>query len=434
DPADALGWLDAGIARAPRLAELRWERARRRLEAGRVTDARVDFQELEALARGARDRHDVLRRAGDVYRAVGLGGDAAILYERALLYRPDDPAALAGLGASLAAEGRMARGAAVLAHAIDLAEARGLPFAWMLLELGRVLGERLGDRPAAVARLRDIPDEAPEAIDARGLEGRLRAQLGDAAGASLAYARMRERAGAERRSLPWLVEAARFEEERGNREAAQRHLAVAVSIAPNEAALEAQYREVGLRIAQAAGIRATTAARADAWRRDYEERPVTIEEREAPSSARVLPPIESESLDDGPTIALNGPLEPPAPPPATEQPRERSLVDLGAGADDEPLGDAEDEARVESLTRTLQGNPSDDAVVDELVTLLSRLGRSMDLLALLSARLEDAPPDRREALLPRHREVLATLEREARAAGREMEADLFRMSREAAES
>jgi hypothetical protein len=55
----------------------------------------------------------------------------------------------------------------------------------------------------------------------------------------------------------------------------------------------------------------------------------------------------------------------------------------------------------------------------------------MDLLALLSARLEDAPPDRREALLPKHREVLLTLEHEARAGGRDAEADLFKMAREA---
>jgi hypothetical protein len=95
------------------------------------------------------------------------------------------------------------------------------------------------------------------------------------------------------------------------------------------------------------------------------------------------------------------------------------------------LDEAESEARVEALTRTLQGDPSNDAVVDELVVLLSRLGRSMDLLALLSARLEDAPPDRREALLPRHREVLATLEADARREGREAEADLFKMAREA---
>jgi hypothetical protein len=91
----------------------------------------------------------------------------------------------------------------------------------------------------------------------------------------------------------------------------------------------------------------------------------------------------------------------------------------------------EDEMRVEALTRTLQGDPSNDAVVDELTIRLTRLGRSMDLLALLSARLEDAPPGRREELLPRHRAVLERLEIEARAAGRDGEADLFRMARDA---
>jgi hypothetical protein len=54
----------------------------------------------------------------------------------------------------------------------------------------------------------------------------------------------------------------------------------------------------------------------------------------------------------------------------------------------------------------------------------------MELLALLSARLEDAPPDRREALLPRHREVLARLEADAREDGRDAEAELFRLARD----
>ncbi|MBX3185409.1 MAG: hypothetical protein KF819_00275 [Labilithrix sp.] len=367
DPHDALAWLDAAIARAPRIAELRWDRAARRLGAGRLRDARADFQELEALAHGSRDRHDVLRRAADIYRDAGLGADAVVLYERALLYRPDDPEALAGLGSSLAGEGRAARGAAILAHAIELAEARGAATSWMHLALGRVLGEALGDRPAAVARLRAVPDDAPEAIAARGLEGRLRAQLGDVSGASLAFARMRERAGHEPSALSWLEEAARFEADRGDLHAAQRHLAAAISIAPADAALESRYRALGE------------------------------------------------------TLARPLPAQPPPPPPA------RRAVSEPPPA----LDDAEAEARVESLTRTLQGDPTNDAVVDELVALLTRLGRSMDLLALLSARLEDAPPERREALLPRHREVLATLEHEARTAGRDAEADLFKLARDA---
>lgn len=406
DPHDALSWLDSAIARAPRIAELRWERARRRLQAGRLTDGRADFQELEALAHGSRDRHDVLRRAGDAYRAVGLGADAALLYERALLYRPDDPEALAGLGASLAGEGRAPRGAAILAHAIETAEARGVATAWMLLELGRVLGERLGDRPAAVARLRAVPDDAPQAIAARGLEGRLRAQLGDPSGASLAFARMRERAGHEAEALAWLDEAARFERERGELHTAQRHLAAAIAIAPGDPGRDATYRAIGEQIAELAGVRGNDARERDAQlERDARHERDAQLERDAERD-------RNQALAEDDRTRPRYSLEP--------------LPDLTLGAED-----AEAELRIESLTRTLQGDPNNDEIVDELVVLLTRLGRSMDLLALLSARLEDAPPDRRDALLPKHREVLATLEREARASGREAEADLFKMAHDA---
>jgi len=429
DPHDALAWLDAAIARAPRLAELRWERARRRLTAGRLADARADFQELEALAHGARDRHDILRRAGDAYRSAGLGADAALLYERALLYRPDDPEALAGLGAALAAEGRAARGAAILAHAIETAEARGVETSWMHLELGRVLGERLGDRPAAVARLRAVPDDAAEAIAARGLEGRMRAQLGDPSGASLAYARMRERAGHEPSALAWLEEAARFEDERGDLHAAQRHLAAAIGIAPGDGVLEARYRALGERIATGAGVRGVEErereeAREREQEREQEREGAEAREREGEASRR-------RAADQA--FELERERERDRNQQAAEDDRTRPRYAIPAELPDVTLGaeDAEAELRVESLTRTLQGDPNNDAVVDELVGLLSKLGRSMDLLALLSARLEDAPPDRREALLPKHREVLMTLEREARAQGREAEAELFKMARDA---
>jgi tetratricopeptide (TPR) repeat protein len=402
DPADALLWLDAGIARAPLLFELRWERAHRRIMAGRIADGRADIQELEALACGARDRHDVLRRAGDLYRAVGLGSDAADLYERALRYRPEDPTTLAGLGAALAGEGRAARGAAILAQAVEAASLRNLPTTWMLLELGRVLGERLADRPAAVARLRDIPDEAPEGVAARGLEGRFRAELGDVSGAALAFARMRERAGREPSALPWLDEAARFEQERGDLQAAQRYLAAALAITPSDTALSARYRAIGEQIAPPKAFAA----------------PVAIAPEPVAPVAHVAPtplPVRTDS-----SIVEIAPSE-----------ASRASFDIfGDDSPDAALGQAEDEARIEALTRTLQGDPSNDAVVDELVVLLSRLGRSMDLLALLSARLEDAPAERRMALLPKHREVLGTLETEARREGRDAEADLFKMARE----
>lgn len=367
DPDEVLRALDRAIARAPRIAELRWKRAQRRLVSGRLADARADFQELEALAQGARERHSVLRRAGDIHRDAGLGADAALFYERALLYRPDDAEAIAGLGAAIAAEGRAARGATLLQHAIEIATRKGEPTHWMHLSLARILGDRLDDKPDAVARLRSIPDEAKEAIEARGLEGRYRAAIGDLAGAALAYARLRERSARERSAVPWLIEAARFEEDRHDLAAAQRHLATATTIAPDDHLLSEKLRTLSDRIAREAGIR-----------REQAE------------------------------LAVEAPRDPEA----------------------EPFDEADAEQRVETLTRSLQADPTNDAVIDELVMLLTRLGRTMDLLALLSARLEDAPPERRFQLLPKHREVLALLEAEARANGREAEADLFKMARE----
>jgi cellulose synthase operon protein C len=354
DPNDALEWLDRAVARMPTLAELRWERGEKRLARGRIADARADFQELEAMSEGSHARYTTLRRAADIHRAQGLRMEAAALYERALLYRPDDAETLAGLGAAIAAEGRPARGATLLVRAIEIA---GQP--WMELELAKILADRLGDRPAAIARIRSVPDEAPEATEARGLEGRWRAALGDLGGASLAFARLRERAGREAAAVPWLDEAARFEETRGELARAQVHLGAALAIEPANEALASRYRAIGEAIAQAAGVR-----------------------------------------------------PPPEPPPESAPAPE------------------EDEARIEALTQQLQGDPSNDRIVDELVLRLTRLGRSMELLALLSARLEDAPPERRDELLPRHREVLERLETEARAAGRDGEADLFKMARD----
>jgi len=436
DPVDALSWLDAAIARAPSLSELRWERAARRLAQGRLSDARADFQELEAIASGARERYEVLRRAADIHRARGLGSDAALLYERALLYRPDDPDAVAGLGAALAGEGRAARGATLLARAIELGGARTppLPTAWMELELARVLGDLLGDRPAAIARLRAVRDDLPEAIEARGLEGRYRASLGDTAGASLAFARLRERAGREAVALAWLDEAARFEEARGELVVAQAHLAAALAIAPANPTVEARYRALAQQLAQAAQVRPFPVVTPPEIRvvvtpaDDMRER-ITLVAPHEPTRAETrgretvqAPPEGAEVREHLTQMASpEGILPPPEggilPPPETALPEETPSPE-------------EDEARIEALTRTLQGDPTNDAVVDELTTRLTRLGRSMELLALLSARLEDAPAERRDELLPRHRAVLERLEEEARAAGRDGEADLFRMARE----
>jgi hypothetical protein len=101
---------------------------------------------------------------------------------------------------------------------------------------------------------------------------------------------------------------------------------------------------------------------------------------------------------------------------------ERPLLDLSLPAE----ADAELAGRIDDLTRRLQGNPADDAVADELATLLEQAARGHELLALLSGRLEDATPERRVVLAPMAKGALERLAGEAEAAGRHEEAALYR--------
>jgi hypothetical protein len=86
-------------------------------------------------------------------------------------------------------------------------------------------------------------------VEARYWEGRYRARLGDRVGATLAFARMREAIELSQRALPawvpWLIEAgdnAWLVEQ--DAAAAERHLAVALRVAPQDEALARRYREI----------------------------------------------------------------------------------------------------------------------------------------------------------------------------------------------
>jgi tetratricopeptide (TPR) repeat protein len=402
DPEDALVWLDLAIARAPAIARVRWSRLARRLAAGRVEDALADAEHLEAQARGTLARHEVWKRAGEAWGSAGRAAEAAALYERALRFEPTDAGALAGLGRALLASHRAPRGTSLLARAVDVAQARGDAAPGLVLELAIALAEAMDDRPAAIARVGSVGSESAEAARARGLEGRWRAQLGDVAGASFAFARLRELADARVSDgssvlAALLVEAAMFEREiREDLLAAQRHLAVALRLEPKNSAARNAYRDVGFRIAG----------------RPAESRHEDARRTERPPPAEVL------------DIAFASQEEERALEPARAPERARTQA-LAPGLDLETGGDADDTARAEELIRKLHADPGDDRVADELADRLLRLGRSHELLALLSARVEDAGPERRAALLPRQREVLARLIRDARAAGRAEEAALF---------
>jgi len=387
DPQEAAAWLDRAIAKSPRSVSARWARVARRLELGALDDALADVEHVEAMARGVRARHRVWARAGRLWQDAGLGSRAGALFERALRYQPDDPRAMGGLGAALVKEGRTARGVAVLARALESAEARREPTAWLRLELGRSLAEALDDLPTAVSHVAAIPAEAPEAPVARGLEGRWRARLGDLAGSTLSFARLRELAT----TLPaghepaeaitdLLVEAAEIQRSRlRDPLSAQRYVAAALRLRPRDPKLLRLYREVGAAVASG-------------------------------DSVEPLPPDDFAPDEAGSATHRT----------VTERP----ALDLAIAP--EPEEDAETAARVEDLTRRLQGNPQDDAVADELAQVLQSLGRGHELLALLLARLEDATPERRAELAPRARAALLDMAARAEAAGRGEEAALYR--------
>jgi tetratricopeptide (TPR) repeat protein len=262
-----------------------------------------------------------------------------------------------------------------------------------LLDLARTLATALGDRPAAIARLEGIADGTPGADAARALEARYRTDLGDIAGAAFAWARLRNAgeslAGAEsigergESFARHLLEAARFElDQRGDAPAAQRHIRTALRFTPHDPEALALFRHAG-------GI-------------------VAAREGAAPPAApapevMAATPMHSADREDAPA---------------------RRLVDLDV-VTHESESVAEDEALAEELTRKLQADPTEDAVADELIAVLMKLGRSHEVFALVSARVDEAPPERRAALRTRQREILGDLVRDARARGNDAEAKLF---------
>jgi hypothetical protein len=235
-----------------------------------------------------------------------------------------------------------------------------------------------------VAHAAKVRNDAREAALARGLEGRWRAALGDIVGAALAFARLREHASSgaiaaadERAVVDLLTEAAHLERTaRDDAPAAQRHLAAALRLRPHDEALKREYRELG---ALVAGV-----------------------------APRLAAPAPASPLSPAPALAAA---------PARDEAHED---------DDHEASEAERAARVEELARLLQANPRDEAVAAEMARLLEALDRGPELLALLSARLEDASTEQRPGLLVEARAQLERVAGRAEAAGKSDEAGLLR--------
>jgi tetratricopeptide (TPR) repeat protein len=360
---ERLELLDQAVARSPALEAPRWARFALRLELADLKGAMVDAEHLEAAARGAHKRHDVWRRAAEGFLSHGHHAKAITLFERALRYSPDDPSAISGLARSLMLAGRSGRALDLMARAVELADRKGVAAHDAVLALARALADSAGDLPHAIARLRTIPAGEPESLDARGLEARYRANLGDLAGASIAFAQMRDvielaKEVEPQRASAWLVEAARFERHvKKDPLAAQRHLGAALQLSPRDGKILSLFREVAAETVRAGS--------------------------ENPRKSEPQAPASDPAVD---------------------------------------------EERAMRLTDQLRGDPASHSIALELCHVLARLGRDLDLFALLSARLEDATEETLPDLLPLQKAVLARL---VDRASRERRADDERMYRTA---
>lgn len=419
-PGEKASLLGAAVVRSPLLRVARWRRLDALLALGDARGALAEAEHLEASVRDSAARVEVLLRAGGLMLTRGMGAQALSIFERALRIRPSSEEGLLGLAEALFHLGEAARAAEVLGRAMALAEAQGRPDARAGLLLARVLAEGLHELPLAVARARAIPPGSAEGLEARLLEGRCLAQLGDRTGASLAFASLRDgvehgRAQDPRKAIPWLQEAARFEEEeRGDLAAAKRHLGVALRILPRDTGLLASFRRVAQLHEQ----------ELEALRRPGPVL-VPVEPDASPSASSPEVPAEepeagaSEEPEEPEGSMATGPEVPAEETGARGFPGGLRLEDEGGGEN------AEAEARAEQLAEQVRADPTNLEVVLELAGLLEVLGRDLDLFALLSARLEEGDEETREMLKPLQKAVLRRLAETARREGREGEASLY---------
>jgi cellulose synthase operon protein C len=440
-PGERAALLAAATVRSPTAGWIRWQKLRNSLELGDIHSAMAEAEALEAGVLGADERYRVLIESGNLLANAGHFSQARALFERALRYQPDGEQALFGLGKGLAHTGSAARAAEVFARAIRLAEQHNRTAYEARVGLAEVLGGMLEDYPTAIARLRGIPAGQPQSAQARWLEGLYLKRLGDNAAASLAFSRLREciehQGWRQSNAADWLFQAACFErDDRGDWEAAKRHMGTAIRLQPKNRTLLAEFRNI--------------AREADRIRR--EPLPFHIPEQVSPPTPEGSPvhleeqgeeqPPHSEEQAQDWSEAVPEQETHPLPESRGQEPatstahlaglwlEEEDVSQEQQGTDDSASRE-DDEQKVERLTAMVRANPNDLSATLELAEVLERMGQDMELFALLSARLEEGDEETRSKLRPLQAGVLTRMANQAREQGRDLEAQLYEQALEA---
>jgi tetratricopeptide (TPR) repeat protein len=253
DARSRLKVLDAAVASAPTLSATRWVRFGVRAARGDVEGALADAQYLETCANGLQAKFRACIRCGSALFDAGLTQQASRFFERALRYRPDDPNAAVGLARSFVGVGQPLRAIALLERATSSSAAMDQTDPHAQLLLACLLAKHTADLPQAIARVRQIAAGTSVAAEARLWEGRWRLALGDIIGTSAAWARMLELVELGQHcenAQTWLIEAATFERDvRRDLACAERYLAAALRLTPQDATVNELYRAVAATLA-----------------------------------------------------------------------------------------------------------------------------------------------------------------------------------------
>lgn len=388
--------LDEAIARAPGSRDARWRRFGQRVARGDVKGALADAEHLEADASGD-ERFATACRAGRALLEAGHAREARARFERALRYRPARAEGVVGLAEALRDGGQSQRAMDLFARAIELADRAKEPDVadGARVELAELLATFGHNVPAAIARLGEVTHRGRVGCEARLREARLRTDLGDNVGAERAIGRLSSLAEALPEEGPHaarvariLLDASTLLEGLGDAARAEALLRFALRFGPSD-------REIGRALRRLVNERSKVAS------------PARPDEDAAPVRAPEPLPAEPLAREQPPSAFVPPPLEP---------------IEQG---DDDGRYDSD----IEDLTQRLRANPADREVATELARLLELAGRDLELLALLSARIDEASEEERDALVAERDRVLTALADKAARDGRDSEADLYRSMR-----
>lgn len=178
-PANAARWLEAGLARFPEHAGMRWALALIYRSSGREDEA----QELvRGLRLGSKELARGERMLAELLRMQGRQQDAAVPLEQALGRDPENPRLRSELAAAYLRAGKWRE--AVAAYSEMLQRSPAEPLHWQNLGIAQ---EQLGDRQAAIEAYRQAVAYDPTLYRVHNQLGILLAQSGELAQAERCF-------------------------------------------------------------------------------------------------------------------------------------------------------------------------------------------------------------------------------------------------------